>query len=126
MTALTEAEKVEVRRHCGYPAQGAGSGDQGTGRYFQALRSLEFRVGNLSDPELAVVRRYLTTLTTLEAAIPDAAGNLDTDEAAVWTRNRTEVADRLNLLDEWRRRLCGFIGIQTGPALARPTSNVVV
>jgi hypothetical protein len=95
-------------------------------RFFQVYGLLEFRINNLSETETAVVRRYLTTLLTLEAAVPDAAANLDTDEASVWSRNRTEVADRLDLLDAWRRRLCGFIGIAPGPSLVGGTGTLIV
>ncbi len=51
-------------------------------------------MNNLSDAEAAIVRRYLGTLTALEFAVPRAADNLDTDQAAVWTRNRDELRDR--------------------------------
>jgi len=74
-------------------------------------------LSNLSVPETAIVRRYLTTLNILELAVPRSAENLDTDQAAIWTHNKTEVQDRLRLLDEWRRRLCGFLDIPPGPGL---------
>jgi hypothetical protein len=45
---------------------------------------------------------YLAQLYPLEAAIPGAGGNLDTDQAAVWTHNRDEVRDRAALFDLWR------------------------
>jgi hypothetical protein len=87
-------------------------------RYFQVYGLLEFRLSNLSDSEIAIVRRYLGTLTTLEVAVPATSDSLDTDQASMWTRNKDEVADRLRLLDEWRRRLCGFLGVASGPALS--------
>jgi hypothetical protein len=78
---------------------------------------MEYRLSNLSDSEEAVVRSQLGTLNALEAAVPRAAENLDTDQAAVWTRNRDEVRDRARLLAAWSRRLCGFLGLPPGPAL---------
>jgi hypothetical protein len=87
---------------------------------------LEFRMTNLSDPEIVVVRRYLGTLTTLELAVPTASANLDTDQASMWTRNRDEPADRIRLLDEWRGRLCGFLGVRPGPALSGGAIALVV
>ena len=95
-------------------------------RFFQVYGLVEFRINNLSHIETGLVRRYLTTLSTLEASIPDAASHLDTDEASVWTRNKTEVSDRLFLFDEWRRRLCGFIGIPAGPYLTSRAGALVV
>lgn len=117
---------MDIRRFCGYPAYGAPAAGMQSWRYFQVYGVLEFRPTNLSMAELVIARRYLTTLASLEAAIPGASENLDTDEASMWTRNKDEVADRVRLLDEWRRRLCGFIGIAAGPALAGGAVSLVV
>lgn len=95
-------------------------------RFFQAYGALEYRMTNLSVSEEAVVRRQLGSLTTLESAIPMAGENLDTDAAAVWTRNRTEVGDRYRLLDEQRRRLCAFFGVPPGPGLGMAGLSLVV
>jgi hypothetical protein len=95
-------------------------------RYFQVYGTLEFRVSNLSASEIMIVRRYLGSLVTLELAVPAASDNLDTDQASIWTRNRDELSDRVRLFDEWRRRLCGFIGVPAGPALSSGTASLVV
>jgi hypothetical protein len=126
LNLLTDAEKVDARRFCGYPAYGAAPTGMQSWRYFQMYGQLEFRLANLSDPEIAIARRYLGTLTTLEMAIPATSENLDTDQAAVWTRNKNELPDRIRLLDEWRRRLCGFLGIPAGPDLAGGSLALVV
>ncbi len=124
--AFSDAQKTDIRRYCGYPAYGAGdAGFQGW-RFFQAYGVLEFRMTNLSDAEGAVVATYLTTLATLETAITDAGGRLDTAEAAVWTRNPHEVRERAGLFDDWRRRLCGFLGVPPGPALGDGSLALVV
>jgi len=114
---FTDAEKTDIRRFCGYPAYGAAPSGMQTWRFYQSYGLLEFRMNNLSDEELAVARRYLATLASLEVAIPGAAGNLDTDQAAVWMHNRDEVRDRTKLFEDWRRRLCAFFGIPPGHAL---------
>ena len=88
---LTDAEKTDVRRFCGYPLYGAAPVGLQTWRFYQVYGLLEFRMNNLSDSEIAVVRRYLGTLTILELAIPRSGDNLDTDQAAVWTHNRDEL-----------------------------------
>jgi hypothetical protein len=95
-------------------------------RYFQVYGLIEFRLANLSATETAIVRRYLSNLISLELAVPAASDSLDTDQAAMWTRNRDELGDRLRLLDEWRRRLCGFLGVPTGPALSSGVMSLIV
>ena len=126
MNTLTDAEKVDIRRFCGYPAYGAAPTGMQSWRFFQVYGLLEFRLTNLSDAEIAIARRYLGTLTTLELAVPAASENLDTDQASVWTRNKNEIADRTRLLDNWRQRLCGFLGVPVGPSLAGGTSIALV
>ena len=88
-------------------------------RFYTAYGLLEYRLNNLSASEIAVVVNYLMTLGQLETAVPPASDNLDSDGAAGWTHNRGEVNDRLHLLDEWRRRLCGFLGVPAGEGLSR-------
>lgn len=126
MNPLTEAEKVDIRRYCGYPAYGGSPNGMQSWRYFQIYGVLEFRIANLSAAETVVVRRYLANLTTLELAVPAASENLDTNQASMWTRNKEEVNDRISLFDEWRRRLGGFLGVPTGPALSRGTVSLIV
>lgn len=95
-------------------------------RYFQVYGLLEFRLTNLSNPEVVIARRYLGTLTSLELAIPGTSENLDTDQASMWTRNKNELTDRIRLFDDWRRRLCGFLGIAAGPAVASGSATLIV
>lgn len=120
--SFTNAQKVDVRRYCGYAAYGAGpSGFQGW-RFFQAAGLMEYRLNNMAPEEETVVTTYLTNLNTLEAAVPSAAANLDTDSAAVWKHNKDEVRDRLRLYDEWRKRLCQFLGVPPGPYFSGSSS----
>lgn len=126
MNPLSDAEKVDIRRFCGYPAYGAAPSGMEAWRFFQVYGTLEFRLTNLSVSEIAVARRYLGTLLGLELAVPEAAANLDTDEASIWTRNKSEVTDRMRLLDDWRRRLCGFLGVPPGSALSGNAPALIV
>lgn len=114
---FTDAEKVKIRRHMGYPAYGAGPGGFQSWRYFQAYGTLEFRLQNLHAEEEAVVREYLPKLDQLETDLYGVRDNLDTAAAAVWTRNSTEQGDREALYRSWRMRLCGFLGLPPGPHL---------
>ena len=122
---LSDAERVDVRRFCGYPAYGGGASGFQSWRFFQAYGTLEYRLSNLAGEELQVVRQYLSTLYGLEGGVVAAAANLDTDKAAAWTRSRSELSDRVRLLDEWRRRLALFIGVPLD-AGAQPASSIVI
>jgi len=125
--AFTDAQKVDIRRYCGYAAYG-GLPVQAFGhRFYQHYGTLEFRMNNfLPEEEAVVITTYLANLATLETAIPAASDNLDTDVAAVWTHNKNEQRDRERLFDNWRRRLCGFIGIPPGPELGNFGLSLVV
>ena len=111
---FTDAQKTDIRRFCGYPAYGAAPAGNMGWRFFTAYGALEYRLDNLSTAEAQVVLNYLQTLSQLEQVVPGASDNLDSDGAASWTHNRNEVADRLRLLDSWRRRLCAFLGVPPG------------
>jgi hypothetical protein len=124
--SFVDSEKTDIRRFCGYPAYGCTPAGFQNWRFYQAYGLLEFRMNNLSAAEEAIVRRYLANLNVLETAVPMAAQNLDTDQAAVWTHNREEVADRTALLDGWRRRLCSFLGLPPGAGLASSGITIVV
>jgi hypothetical protein len=123
---LTDNERIDARRYCGYPAYGGTASGFSSWRFFQVYGLLEYRLNNLADGEVVVVRRYLETLASLEAAIPGASNNLDTDQAAVWSRNQNEIGDRSRLFDGWRARLCAFLGIPPGPGLRTNAPNLIV
>lgn len=124
---FTDAEKVDIRRQCGYPAAGSTGPNTNTGyRFWTSYGLLEYRLENMAAPEEAVVRTYLSDLTTLERDIVAVRENLDTDKAAVWTHNKNEQSDREALYDEWRRRLAQFIGVPPGPNLALRGARMVV
>ncbi len=124
--SFSDPERTDLRRHCGYPAYGLGNGGFSNWRFYQAYGLLEYRLQRLSGAEETVARTYLATLATLERAVTDAGATLDTDSAAAWTRNAREVAERTRLFDDWRRRLCGFLGIPVGPALGDGGTRLVV
>jgi hypothetical protein len=123
---LTDSEKIETRRHCGYPAYGGTAAGFSGWRFYQIYGLLEYRMNNLANGEVIVVRNYLRTLSALELAIPRSSDNLDTDQAAVWTRNPNESLDRERLYDGWRMRLCAFFGIPSGPGLRSNSPNLIV
>ena len=124
--AFSASERTDIRRHCGYPAYGVGASGFNGWRFFQAFGLLEYRIQNLAAAEEAVVRGYLTQLASLEADIPAAGARLDTEQASVWTRNPHETGDRAALFDDWRRRLCGFLGVPAGPALGERGNSIAM
>ncbi len=97
--SLTDAEKTEIRRHCGYPAYGSGAESFQGWRFHQAYGLMEYRMIRLSGAEEAVTRQYLATLAELES----------------------RADKRPAIFDDWRRRLCGFLGVPPGPALRSAT-----
>ncbi|QEH95947.1 hypothetical protein [Gluconobacter thailandicus] len=111
---LTEGEKMDVRRFCGYPAVGSRETGQESWRFFQVEGALEWRMGNLSGAELQQIRLYLLQLCPLETALLGASDNLDTAQAASWYHNGHELRDRVTLFTLWRRRLCAFLGVTGG------------
>lgn len=126
MGTLTDAEKVDVRRHCGYPAFGGQQVQAFGHRFFQHYGSLEFRIENMSEAEETVLRSYLTRLNQLEEDIAGVRDNLDTAAAAVWTRNANEHSDRERLYRTWVSKLLGFIGVPAGPSMTRSNSIEVI
>jgi hypothetical protein len=122
---LTDAQSADVRRFAGYPIVGdTNVGDQRDMAYSWVspgvMQTLFHRINSMSAHEESVlISKYVTPLNTLEDAITNAGENLDTDQAAVWIRNKSEVQDRTNLFNQKRRDMCGFLGIAPGPSLGR-------
>ena len=126
--SFTTAEKVDLRRFCGYGLYGTGTPLPASGyRFSTQYGVLEYKLNTLGAEEEAVVRTtYFTNLYTLETAIFGTSANLDTDEAAVWKHNKNEYRDRKALFNGVRRELCGFLGIQPGPGLSSGGLSVTV
>lgn len=127
---LSAAQIADVRRYAGYPQVGSNhtvdaSRDFAYGWTLPGVwETLSSILDNLTPENEAVLTgTYLTNLNALETAIITAASNLDTQQAGIWTRNPTEIADRKALFDDWRRRMCAFLGIPAGPSL-RPNNSV--
>lgn len=127
---LTEQQKVDVRRFCGFPVFGAGapaSSPPSFGyRYYHQYLILEYRLNNLAPEEETTLQNvYLNNLYALEQAIPNASENLDTDRAAVWYHNKQEVQQRFELFHLWCIRLCDFLQVW-GPARLFNDVSIVV
>jgi hypothetical protein len=124
---FTDAQLVDIRRFCGYPAYGDGAVVFPYPWIMRQYLALEYRMQHISENEgLVVVNTYLTNLYTLETAIPGTSANLDTDVAAVWTHNKNEQRDREMLFRSWRRKLCNFLGVPPGPNFGGNRARLVV
>ena len=117
-TALSNSERVDVRRFCGYSVLGPNNASFESYRFFTAYGTMEYRLTNMALEELQQCRQYLGQIYLLEQAILNASSGLDTSKAAVFTRNPAEMAERRLLYRDWRVALCDFIGVPPGPALA--------
>lgn len=83
---MTDADRAFFFACCGYRA-----GDRLPSQYAGLL---DYRLRRLTAAETHAANRYLDTLRTM-------TGHLEGDAA--------------RLRDDWRRRLCGFIGVPPGP-----------
>lgn len=130
--ALSAQQTADVRRFAGYPSLGIDT-PADTARDFAAnwvlpgvYQTLFTRLQNLTpETENTLTNVYLANLYQLEQQILGAAANLDTDVAAVWTRNKSEVGDRTKLFKQWRREMCALIGLVPGPYLGQGGMTVV-
>lgn len=126
---LTDQQALDVRRYAGYPLTADTPVDDTRDFAYGWVspgvwQTLFHRLNNLQPAEEStLINVYLVNLNSLEAAVPTASDNLDTDQAAVWYHNKNEMSDRLRLFDEWRCRMCDFIGIQRGPFLVQQTGG---
>jgi hypothetical protein len=126
---LSAQQIVDVRRFCGYSLTGNTTAQPYREPAYSdvtlASLSLDYRLANLApEEENVVINTYLANLYLREQEIQGAAATLGTDEAAVWTRNKQEVSDRINLFTALRLELCGFLGFPPGSYL-RPANKVV-
>jgi len=114
---LTEQQKVDIRRHCGFPVFGLGVGTTPPTfgyRYYEWYLILEYRLNNLAQDEAnTLINDYVKNCNCLEQAILGASNNLDTSQAAVWYHNKNEVSDRFKLYKLWCDRLIEFLGVNT-------------
>lgn len=114
--SYSEAQRVSIRRYCGYPMFGAQPTQAFGYRYFQHYGTLEFRMSNGSAEEAAAVIAMLATLAALEADLVATTGNLDTASAGPWVHNSKELRDRVELYSFHRLELCNFFGVPPGPS----------
>jgi hypothetical protein len=115
---LTAAEKTDVRRFVGFGVTGAH--DYLEPETQTTSTALDTVLNTLSGDQSAVVRtRYLARLVVLEDDLFDAREDLDTNKAAVWERNTSELLEKEQLFTQMRYRLAQFVGILPGPGIGQ-------
>jgi len=124
--SFTDTEKVNIRRHLGYPMAGNSATQHFGVRFMRAFGALEYKMQNLTSDEETLVRGYLTQCDQLETDLYGVRENSDTSAAAVWTRNPQEMAEREALYTKFRMRLVGYFDVPPGPALCAGSSRRVV
>jgi len=121
--ALTDAQLADARRYMGYGIDStttlpiSGFTDRAYLQVGMVTMSLNQLLTTLTPSAESLVISFLAILNGLETAITDAGTNLGTSQAAVWTRNSNEVADRTALFNQKRRSLCQFLEVPYGPGL---------
>ena len=87
-------------------------------------RRLEFALNNLSvAAEARVVNDLLPALDTLRSDVYNTRDNADTEQAAVWTRNKHEYQERKQIYRDRRIELCRFMNIPVGPGVQDVSSQ---
>jgi hypothetical protein len=112
--AFTDAEKIDIRRFCGYGAYGKLDSQAFGLRFSQWYGRLEWLMENSSSDEEVVVRKFLTELRQLDDDVFNSRVNIDTDAAAIWKHNSNEINDRIFLFNHKRVELCDFFKIPFG------------
>lgn len=117
---FTGAQVVAIRAYCGY-------GSYASYGYILAgpMATLDDQMAGMVATEVAQVVSLLELLPTLDTALQNTTQNLDTAQAAVWTHNANEIADRARLFRMYRLRLCELFNVPPGPALAVRSGKVV-
>lgn len=139
---LTEAQKIDVRRHLGYGPKGnvPTGGSFISYRFFVEQGLLEFRLDALSTAEETVLigsgvqpvtgtpifpnfqdpdndnvyDGYVNICNVLEGKIAQSSGNLDTDAAGLWKARKEEIAQRTFLYNIWCRRMGQYLYLPMG------------
>lgn len=144
--ALSEKNKIDIRRHLGFGPVGDPSSPLMQGgsfvgyRYFQVQGLLEFRILNMSageedalrgsgdpdnpgdphfiDPETEkIIDGYITICNFLEGKIATSTDNLDIEKAGDYTARKDEVSARSGLYKLWVIKMAQFLYLPLGKSM---------
>jgi hypothetical protein len=134
--ALTDSNKVQIRRHLGYgPLGNTDSGGSMMGyRFFVHHGLLEYRLNHLTSTEEAVLTGanssnpsfvdlstevtlygFLPILNFLEGKIGESSDNLDIEKAGEYTARKDEVDVRIKLYSVWVQKLAQYLWLPIAP-----------
>lgn len=116
-TILTTKQLVDLRRFCGFYPKRKDGNHIIMGVLYTQDGELEYALGQLTGEENDVIVTQLARLNTMEDAEFSALDSVGTAQAAVWTRNKDEFAERLAIYTRLRLKLCETIGIRPGPLM---------
>lgn len=121
---FTDQQLTDIRRFCGFPPQSNGQVLFPAPWVNVQYLALDYRLQTLSATEGGVVvNSYLTPLYTLETTINTFAAQVNIGTAAAFIRNPETMREARQAFDDWRRRLCDFLGIEYGPYLQNRSGN---
>jgi len=125
---LTEEEKMQIRKFCGYTNWGKQPSAGMGWRAWEANAYLENKMNALTDVEEERVKTlYIPNCLTAETNIQSVSQLLLVDTAAVFVRNKLQLKENIQLYNYWRLELCRFLGIGVGPFFGGgSTSQMVV
>lgn len=150
--ALTDEQKVDVRRHLRYGPVGVlpDGGSFISYRFFVWHGQLEFRMNNMApaeelritggtdplaptDPSFTdptsgkVLQGYLPICNWLEGQIGLATDNYDIDKAGDYSARKNETSLRVGLYDWWCQRLAQFMLVPINPSrITAPNGGALV
>lgn len=104
--ALTEAEKVSIRRHLGY-----NSAAEANYPWIDTFRALDGVLTSLSAAAETECRAILTRLTAIETALDEALGRLKALQVGSIRLNHEETSRLRSERATWRRELSVLLGV---------------
>ena len=110
-TPLTETQKVQIRRLCGYPVKGSNAATANSNMwwYYTNYQQLEYRMEYLQPEEINELVNLLNTCLGLENAFQQITSDLSTEKAGPWTRNKNEIADYQKQFEYWCRYMANQV-----------------
>ena len=118
---LTDAEKVEVRRHAGYPnVQQASTFEIGVPAGIQTMYVVEGAMNRLLPEAEPMLRSYLAVLNGIEQQVLEDQENLAAEKVDTITVNLEEFEMLMQQYKWWQAQLCNLLSIEPNPFDMRP------
>lgn len=110
----------------GYPIKGDEATQAFGYRFLTTYGTMEYKMLHMTPEEEVTFIHHLESCEQLEEAVYAAGANLDTNKAAVWERNPTEIRERRNLYRMRCKDLCDTLGIPPGPGLRGGSNREII